>query len=192
MDFTDLYPTSSLHPPVFSPGSTFLATTHRSRIIIRHSLSLQVLQSFNLPPLSASPSPAGFLSRRSPSNTSPSSASAGPSTESKQEITSLSFSPDSERIIAVCARQNVAYVFQLGSMVEGDGLEAKLHGGVERLSRVEWAPSSLPGEGKTTLLAWSELGVSSLPSSLSPASSLNLIFAFCRSATPDDLLAFGS
>jgi hypothetical protein len=64
MDFTDLYPTSSQQQPLFSPGSTFVATTHRSRIIIRHSLSLQVLQSFELPPLSPPPSPAGSLSRR--------------------------------------------------------------------------------------------------------------------------------
>lgn len=158
MDFTDLYPTSSQQQPLFSPGSTFLATTHRSRIIIRHSLSLQVLQSFELPPLSPPPSPAESLSRRTASPTTP-NAAGGSLAERQQEITGLSFSPDSERILAVCARQNVAYVFQLGSLVDGDGLEATLHGGVERLSRVEWAPSSMPGEGKTTLLAWSELGV---------------------------------
>jgi hypothetical protein len=159
MDFTDLYPTSSQQQPLFSPGSTFVATTHRSRIIIRHSLSLQVLQSFELPPLSPPSSPAGSLSRRTASSPSGSNAAGGSSIERQQEITSLSFSPDSERILVVCARQNVAYVFQLGSLVDGDGLEATLYGGVERLSRVEWAPSSLPGEAKTTLLAWSELGV---------------------------------
>jgi hypothetical protein len=149
MDFTDLYPTSSQQPPLFSPGSTFVATTHRSRIIIRHSLSLQVLQSFELPPLSPPSSPAGSLSRRTASSPSGSNAAGGSSIERHQEIT----------ILVVCARQNVAYVFQLGSLVDGDGLEATLYGGVERLSRVEWAPSSLPGEAKTTLLAWSELGV---------------------------------
>lgn len=169
MDFTDLYPTSSLQAPLFSPGSTFLATSHRDRIIIRHSLSLQVLQAFTLPVPSPPPSPAGSLSRRTGPAGSPSSASAAGSSstaaDKPQEITSLTFSPDSERILAVCARQNVAYVFRLGSLVDGDGLEATLHGGIERLSRVEWAPSSLPGEGKTTLLAWSELGVRPNPSS---------------------------
>lgn len=159
MDFTDLYPTSSQQEPLFSPGSTFLATTHRSRIIIRHALSLQILQTFELPARSSPPSsPAGSLSRRTISLYASNAANSG-SAEQEQEITSLSFSPDSERILAVCARQNVAYVFQLGSLVDGDGLEATLFGGVERLSRVEWAPSSLPGEGKTMLLAWSELGV---------------------------------
>ncbi|CED84716.1 Uncharacterized conserved protein WDR8, contains WD repeats [Phaffia rhodozyma] len=172
MDFTDVYPSSSI--PVFSPGSNFIANAVSSRIIIRTSHTLQIVKTFLIPvippsiPSSSSSSPTSSLvsknsqlSRRPgigwSSSSSSSPALSSPRPKGPPEVTHLSFSPFGDKILAFCARPGVAFVFDLKDpgMSEEDGVEAMLEGGVEKLTRVEWIKS---GNGKG-LLAWSDFGL---------------------------------
>ena len=75
------------------------------------------------------------------------------------EITHLSFSPDSARVLAFCSKSAVAFVFTLGGVgdiggADDEAVEAFLEGGVEGLVRVEWSKTG------NKLIGWSELGVS--------------------------------
>jgi hypothetical protein len=141
MDLTDLNLTST--PPTFSPGSTLLANSVSTRLIIRSASSLSLVKTYLIPPI--------------PGPTPTSSPYPAP------EITSLSFSPNTTRLLAFCARAGTAFVFSLEDEGgEDDGVEAMLEGGVEGLVKVEWARVGKGREGKV-ILAWSELGVS-LPS----------------------------
>lgn len=166
MDFTELFPTSL--PPVFSPGSTFLASTFHSAnpsvegqtILVRHSTTLQTVQSFRIPslpsPHSPSPSTSSSTLSTSSKNRRP---EAIPPPSPPPEITHVAFSPDSARVLAFCSKQAVAFVFTLGGVHEIGGdddeaVEAVLEGGVEGLVRVEWSRTG------NKLMGWSELGVS--------------------------------
>ena len=108
-DFSPLYHAAHL---AFSPGSTFLATAHEKRVIIRSTNNLAIVRAWHL-------------------------ASLAPS----DLVSSVQWSDDGLYILVFSRSAGAAWVFGLGAVGEGeDGAVAKIMGGgVEGLERVEWA-----------------------------------------------------
>jgi hypothetical protein len=132
-DFSQLYHSSVA---AFSPGSTFLATAHGRRIIIRSSASLSIVRTFQC----LGGSPAASTSRQTDTVT----------------IDQLLWSFDSLYVMAFSTKAMTAWIFGLTEEGKGQGGEvARLGGeGVEGLIRVEW------GRSGREVLAWSDYGVS--------------------------------
>jgi hypothetical protein len=132
-DFSQLYRSSALS---FSPGTTFIATAHQNRIIVRSSSTLSVVRTW----LCVFPS---------------SPAASGSSSRSTDSIDQLLWSSDSLYLLAFSSKANLAWVFGLTEDGNGEGGElARIDGeGVERLVRVEW------GTQAREVLAWSDYGV---------------------------------
>ena len=137
-DFSQLFHCSSL---AYSPGSTFLATIHGRRLIIRSTSTLSIVRTFQC---------LGGA------------ASTSKQTDTTVNIDQLLWSSDSFYIIAFSSKAMTAWVFGLTEEGNGEGGEvARLGGeGVEGLSRVEW------GKGGRDVLTWSDYGVSQSESSL--------------------------
>ena len=130
-DFSQLYHANII---AFSPGSTFTATAHGRRVIIRSTDSLSIVRTFQC----------------LPSTPGPTTATAA--VKDASIIDHLSWSADSLYIIASSSRTSTAWVFGLTEQGSGEGGEiARLSGdGVDGLAKVEW------GRNGREILAWSE------------------------------------
>lgn len=132
-DFSQLYHSSTA---AFSPGSTFLATAHGRRIIVRSSASLSIVRTFQC----LGGSPSASTSRQTDTVT----------------IDQVLWSFDSMYVMAFSLRAMTAWIFGLTDEGNGQGGEiARIGGeGAEGLTRVEW------GRSGREVLAWSDYGVS--------------------------------
>ena len=129
-EFSQLFHASLLD---FSPGSTFLATAHLNRVIVRSTSTLAIVRTFQcIPPPESSKTPIDVV------------------------IDQLLWSSDSLYIIAFSSKVSTGWMFGLTQEGNGEGGEVARLGGeaVEGLVRVEW------GKGERDVLAWSEFGVS--------------------------------
>jgi len=131
-DFSNLFHASIT---AYSPGSTFLATAHLRRIIIRSTASLSIVRTFQC------------LGGRS-------AASSSRHTDNVT-IDQLSWSADSLYVMAYSSKASTAWIFGLTDEGNGEGGEvARIGGeGPEGLVKVEW------GRGGREVLAWSDFGV---------------------------------
>jgi hypothetical protein len=129
-DFSQLYHASVL---AFSPGSTFLATIHNRRLIIRSTSTLSIVRTFQC------------------------IGGAASSSKSNDHVTfdQLLWSSDSLYVLAFSAKAATAWIFGLTDEGNGEGGEVAIIGGqgVDGLSRVEW------GKADREILAWSDYGV---------------------------------
>lgn len=129
-DFSQLYHSSIA---AFSPGSTFLATAHGRRVIVRSTTALTIVRTFQ--------------------------CLGGVASSSKQidsvYIDQVSWSADSLYILAFSTKAATAWIFGLADEGNGEGGEVSRIGGEgpDGLARVEW------GRGDREILAWSEYGV---------------------------------
>ncbi|ORX35455.1 hypothetical protein BD324DRAFT_582386 [Kockovaella imperatae] len=130
-DFSQLFHASHLS---YSPGSTFLATVHLNKIIIRSSSTLSIVRIFQclLPPESSS--------KVQPLDIA---------------IDQLLWSSDSLYLIAYSGKVRTGWLFGLTQDGRGEGGEvARLGGeGVDGLVKVEW------GKGDREILTWSDYGL---------------------------------
>lgn len=135
-DFSQLFHASVA---AFSPGSTFLATIHNSRLIIRSTSTLSIVRTFQC---------------LSPTST----ASSSHNSDTYQLIDQIYWSADSLYILAFSSKSLNAWVFGLTEEGNGEGGEVARLGreGVEGLVRVEW------GRRDREVLAWSDYGVCTL------------------------------
>lgn len=129
-DFSPLYHASQL---AFSPGSTFLATSHGDRLIIRSTSNLTIVRTWHL----ATPS-------------------TSQQTGKARNIDSVQWSDDGLYILVFLKSSGEALVFGLAQEGDGEfGEIARIQGnGFEGLERVEWA------KGGREILGWGEHGVS--------------------------------
>jgi hypothetical protein len=140
-DFSQLYHSSIV---AFSPGTTFLATAHHGRIVVRSSATLAIVRTWlcspQIPPLAASSS-----MHKADSN-------------EVGAIDQLLWSADSLYLLAFSSGAKTAWVFGLADEGDGESGEiARLGGeGVEGLVRVEWSKIG------RDVLAWSDFGVGHL------------------------------
>ena len=129
-DFSQLFHASTLS---YSPGSTFIATVHGRRLVVRSTATLAIVRTFQ--------------------------CLGGAASTSRQNdwlsIDQLLWSADSLYIMAFSAKAMTAWIFGLTDEGHGEGGEvARIGGeGVEGLTRVEW------GRGGREVLAWSDHGV---------------------------------
>ncbi|KZS93138.1 WD repeat-containing protein 8 [Sistotremastrum niveocremeum HHB9708] len=121
MDFTPIHEQSSSLVE-FSPGSHFLLTAIRTRLVVRRSENLEISRVWEEPP-SDSPPPSTSRDRQS---------SAGPDAW----ITHIGWSCDSEFILAAFAKKGVVNVHKM----RDESWKATIEAGVEGLSRAVWAP----------------------------------------------------
>lgn len=136
-DFSQLFRSSII---AFSPGTTFIATAHLNRIIVRSTANLAVVRTWLCQP--SSPAAAASSSKRT-------------SSEDGFPIDSIQWSDDGMYILAFSAKTSSAWVF--GLVEEGIGAcgeMALLAGeGLDGLVHVEWA------QGGREVLAWSDHNV---------------------------------
>ncbi|KAK8865625.1 hypothetical protein IAR55_000769 [Kwoniella newhampshirensis] len=151
-EFSELFHSSILS---FSPGTTFLATAHFNRIIIRSTSTLQIVRTWICIKDTPSPAPTPSLfastSRRAPLESS-TSASSTSGAGDEFSIDQLSWSGDSMYLLAYSAQAKTCWVFGLAEEGSGEcGEIARVGGeGVEGLVRVDW------GNGGREVLAWSD------------------------------------
>lgn len=141
-DFSQIYHSSTL---AFSPGTTFLASSHHNRLIVRSSATLAIVRTW-LCRAASSP----------PASSSSSSTSRKSDSKEEFEIDTLLWSADSLYLLAFSSEARTAWVFGLAEDGSGDSGEiARIGGeGVEGLVRVEWSSTG------RDVLAWSDFGVS--------------------------------
>lgn len=128
-DFSQLYHSSIL---AYSPGSTFIATAHQNRIIIRSTTTLQIVRTWlcipSTPIASSSKSSAEF------------------------EIDILQWSGDGQYILAM--GRGTVWVFALAEEGNGESGEVAVIGeGLEGCVKAEW------GCRGRDILIWSDYGV---------------------------------
>ncbi|KAF8230672.1 WD repeat-containing protein 8 [Tricholoma matsutake] len=140
MDFTEIYKQSS-SLVVFSPGAHFILTAVQDRVIVRRTDTFQITRTWLLDP---SPSPTYASLTTSKSKSAASSTSTG-----EVGISHLSWSCDSEYILAACAKRGVVNLIKLRD-AEWNG---RIDAGAEGLVKAEWAP-----DGRT-VLCFSEWGL---------------------------------
>lgn len=133
-DFSQLYHSSIL---AYSPGSTFIATAHQNRIIIRSTTTLQIVRTWlcmtSTPIASSSKSPVEF------------------------GIDSLQWSDDGSYILAMA--RGIVWIFALAEEGNGQSGEVAVIGeGLEGCVKAEW------GSRSRDILIWSDYGVCTPPS----------------------------
>ena len=129
-DFSQLYHSSIV---VYSPGTTFIATAHQNRVIIRSTSNLQIVRTWLCSPPT-------------------SHASTSKSTLSEFIIDTLQWSEDGSYVLAM--GKATVYVFALAQEGNGSSGEvAKIGEGLEGCVKVEW------GRGSRDILVWSDYGV---------------------------------
>jgi hypothetical protein len=120
MDFTELY-RHSRSLVAFSPGAHFILTAVQDRVIVRKTDTFQITRTW-LVDSSLSPTQAALSSSSKSVHTA--------NTPTDGWITHLSWSHDSEFILAACAKRGVVHLLQLrdenwsgriDSGAEGDG-----------------------------------------------------------------------
>ncbi|KAG8948606.1 hypothetical protein FRC04_009509 [Tulasnella sp. 424] len=128
MDFTEIYKqTSGL--VAFSPGAQFVLTAVEDRLIVRRADSFQIARTWLV---DTSPSATHSILSFSSKSTKPASSNAG----SDGWISHISWSRDSEYMLAACAKRGVIGVFKM----RDEDWEARIETGAEGLVRAEWAP----------------------------------------------------
>lgn len=135
-DFSPLY-RSALS--TFSPGSTFLATAHQNRIIVRSTHNLAIVRTWTLTSLAASTDGVSHAE---------SSSQANARVLTMDEV---QWSDDGLYILALCRAVQTIWVFALAE--EGKGIEgevAKIVAGPEGLEGARWA------KGGREVIVWSE------------------------------------
>jgi hypothetical protein len=143
--FSQVYHASQV---AFSPGTTFLATLHQNRLIIRQTSTLQVIRSFTIHPRS----PSTYIA----TSTSHLSRSLASSSSSKpQEITldHLQWSNDSLYISVFSKASSSVWIFSLTE--EGNGEDGEV-AQISSVKRVEWGRGRMGRD----ILIWGKLGVS--------------------------------
>ena len=129
-DFSQLYHSSIV---AYSPGTTFIATAHQNRVIIRSTSNLQIVRTW----LCATPTPH---------------ASTSKSPAAEFIIDTLQWSEDGSYILALGS--GTVYIFALAQEGNGSSGEvAKIGEGLEGCVRAEW------GRGSRDILVWSDYGV---------------------------------
>ncbi|OCF42844.1 hypothetical protein I317_03321 [Kwoniella heveanensis CBS 569] len=166
-EFSQFYHASLV---AYSPGTTFLATSHLNRIIVRSTSTLQIVRTWTLAlPLFDSDNLAHSSSSLPTSSSSKQrqhhhqqqhllNGSTSTSTAKNDEeikIDSLSWSPDSMYLLAHSLQLKTAWIFGLASDGSGESGEiARIGGtGAEGLIKVEW------GKKGGEVLAWSDHGL---------------------------------
>jgi hypothetical protein len=121
MDFTEIYKQSS-SLVAFSPGAHFILTAVQDRVIVRRTDTFQITRTWLL---DSSPSPAYASITTSRSKSNPSGNSTG-----EVGVSHVSWSCDSEYILAACAKRGVVHLIKLrdaewngriNAGAEGDG-----------------------------------------------------------------------
>lgn len=130
-DFSQLYHSSILS---YSPGTTFIATAHQNRIIIRSTSNLQIVRTWLCVP--------------------PTQLASSSKTTAEFTIDTLQWSEDGSYILAM--GRGTIYVFALAQEGNGESGEvARLGEGLEGCVKAEW------GKGSRDIMVWSDYGVSS-------------------------------
>lgn len=129
-DFSQLYHSSVL---AYSPGSTFIATAHHNRIIVRSTTTIQIVRTWLCTPAtpiaSSSKSPVEF------------------------NIDILQWSEDGSYILAM--GKGTVWVFALAEEGSGASGEVAVVGeGLDGCVKAQW------GSGGRSILVWSDHGVS--------------------------------
>lgn len=137
-DFSQLYHSSIL---AYSPGSTFIATAHQNRIIIRSTTTLQIVRTW----LCVPPTPIASSSKSIP----------------EFSIDTLRWSGDGHYILAM--GRGTVWIFALAEEGNGQSGEVAMVGeGLEGCVKTEW------GTRSRDILVWSDYGVCCIaPSHLS-------------------------
>ena len=132
-DFSQLYHSSILS---YSPGSTFIATAHQNRIIIRSTTTLQIVRTWLCTPST----PIASSSKLSP----------------EFSIDTLQWSDDGSYILAM--GKGTVWIFALAEEGNGQSGEVAVVGeGLEGCVRAEW------GSRSRDILLWSDYGVCHSP-----------------------------
>ncbi|ODO12099.1 hypothetical protein I350_00885 [Cryptococcus amylolentus CBS 6273] len=137
-EFSHLFSASTI---AFSPGTTFLATAHHNRIVVRSTATLQVVRTWacTRPP---APLPPPFNKAKP----TPSTAQ-DPLPADEFTIDSLQWSRDSMYLLVYSSQVKMAWVYGIAQ----EGESARIGGmGVEGLLRVEW------GRAGRDVLSWQE------------------------------------
>lgn len=131
-DFSQLYHASIV---TYSPGTTFIATAHLNRVIIRSTSTLQIVRTWlcNLPIPAAS-------SSKTPAAT-------------EFSLDTLHWSEDGSYLLAM--GKGAVWIFALAQEGSGESGEvARIGEGLEGCVKAEW------GKGARDVLVWSDYGVS--------------------------------
>lgn len=138
-DFSQLYHSSLV---VYSPGTTFIATAHQNRIIVRSTTTLQIVRAWLCTPST----PIASSSK----------------TSSEFHIDTLQWSDDGSYILAVA--KSTVWIFALAEEGNGESGEvARVGEGLEGCVKAEW------GKGSRDVIVWSDYGVSDFKDSCRPA-----------------------
>lgn len=149
MDITELYRHSS-GLVSFSNGAQWILNAAEGRVIIRRADTFQIERVW-LVDASPSATHAFFAgSNGSKLHSPPSGQTASAQSHADAAITHIGWSPDSEHVLAACARRGVVNVYK----IRDEDWRGRIETGVEGLARVEWAP-----DGRH-ILCFSEWGVS--------------------------------
>lgn len=144
-DFSPLYHASSIS---ISPGSTFLATVHSGRVIIRTTANLSIVRTWYI----------RVDAIHAPSSIKPGTGPGSGSATDHASLDTVQWSDDGLYVLVFSRALGTGWVFGLAEEGRGDCGEVasiKAEGsGVDRLERVEWA-----GVGRE-VLGWTEHGVS--------------------------------
>lgn len=143
-DFSPLY-RSSLS--AFSPGSTFLATTHLNRLIVRSTHNLSIVRAWDLQPSLSSEQSAV-------DGAGPSKSSSAPAKAKAVVIDEIQWSDDGLHILAVSPSGQAVWVYGLAEEGGGaDGEVVRIQAGPQGLEGAKWA------KGGREVVCWSEHSV---------------------------------
>ena len=162
MDFTEVHQQTS-NLVAFSPGAQFILTAIENRLYVRRVDTFQIARTWLV---DTSPSATSAILSVSTRKVPP------PATTSQEGwISHISWSQDSEYILAACVKRGVVNLFKLRDQ-DWDG---RIECGAEGLTRAEWAP-----DGRS-ILCFSEWGVSECDrSNVYPSAYLCVIFLVTR------------
>ncbi|KAF8973707.1 WD repeat-containing protein 8 [Flammula alnicola] len=139
MDFTELY-RQSASLVAFSPGAHFILTAVQDRVIVRRTDTFQITRTW-LVDGSPSPTQAALFSRTN-SKQKTQTVPSHTTTPADGWITHISWSCDSEFILAACAKKGVVHLLKL----RDEEWSGRIDSGAEGLVKAEWAP-----DGRTVL-----------------------------------------
>ena len=151
MDFTEVHKQTA-NLVAFSPGNQFILLAHEDRITIRRVDTFQIARTWIVP---INPERTLDSAKITARNKPAFDNTIVPPT-SDVYITQLSWSKDSEYIMATYAKAGCVMLFSLFN----EDWNARIDVGPEGLARAEWAP-----DGRS-VLCFSEWGVSVQPFSL--------------------------
>ena len=144
MDFTELYQQSN-SLVAFSNGAHWVVNAVQDRIIVRRADTFAVTRTWLI---DATPS-ATNASFGTANSANRQTAAAHSASQDLDLVSHISWSPDSEYILAACAKRGVVCVYKM----RDEEWSARIEAGVEGLTKAEWAP-----DGRN-VLCFSEWGV---------------------------------